>query len=456
MNILRISSTGFALAGLFTFAGSAQGAGFQINEQSARSTGRGNAVIATTDDPSAIWHNPAGLANVKGTAFEAGVTLIAPDNNYEGPGLSSTNPNFPNDPGFEQTLNSSPAFVPHVYGSYALSEMAVVGLGFYPSYGLGTEWENATRWVGRTQAEFTELRTFFFTPTVALKPTEWLNVAVGLQLVPATLVLEQTLGVTDPMDPNFAQVLLPAANSDELDGRFKLAASTFGVGATAGVQVKATENLRVGFVYRSAVNLDFSGDVDFTLPSNVPSSIATNFPDGTGNGEVTVPHTFGLGVGWVEKHWTLEAATQLTLWDSFEELRINFDSGRPSEFTAEVRDWSVVPMFRLGGEVRFGDFAGRAGVVYDFSPVPDETVEPGLPDGDRFNISAGAGYTFGAFSVDLSYLAVILSSRDIPEGEDGLVPPFNEIEEGRSAFNFPGRFTGGVQHLIAASLRVRI
>jgi long-chain fatty acid transport protein len=453
MNFLRISTVAGAMALLFSFAESARGAGFQINEQSARSTGRGNAVIATTDDPSAIWHNPAGLANVKGTAFEAGVTLIRPDNNYEGPGLISTNPNFPNDPAEEQTLNSSPAFVPHVYGSYALSEMAVVGLGFYPSYGLGTEWQNATRWVGRTQAEFTELRTFFFTPTVALKPVEWLNVAVGLQLVPATLVLEQTLGVTDPDDPGFGQVLLPASNPDELDGRFKLAASAFGVGATAGVQVKATENLRVGFVYRSAVNLDFDGDVDFSLPSNVPSVTAQNFPDGPGNGSVTVPHTFGLGVGWATETWTLEADTQLTLWDSFEELRINFDSGRPSDFTAEVRDWDVVPMFRLGGEVRLGDFAGRLGLVYDLSPIPDETIEPGLPDGDRFNIAAGAGYTFGAFSIDLSYLAVILSERNIPEEE---AEPFNTIEEGRTAFSLPGRFTGGVQHLIAASLRVRI
>ncbi|MEM1024685.1 MAG: outer membrane protein transport protein [Myxococcota bacterium] len=450
MNLIRHTITWGGLALLCTFASPAQGAGFQINEQSARSTGRGNAVIATTNDPSAIWHNPAGLANVKGTAFEAGVTLIAPGNGYEGPGLVSTNPS--GDP-VTGDLNSSPAFVPHVYGSYALSEMAVVGLGFYPSYGLGTEWEDGNRWVGRSQAEFTELRAFFFTPTVALKPVEWLNVAVGLQLVPATLVLEQTLGVTDGQDPSFGQILLPAADPSELDGRFKLAASAFGVGATAGIQVEATENLRLGFVYRSAVNLDFDGEVDFTLPSNVPSTTAANFPDGSGSGSVTVPHTFGLGVGWVEEHWTLEAATQLTLWDSFEELRINFDSGRPSAFTSEVREWNAVPMFRLGGEVRFGDFAGRAGVVYDLSPIPDETVEPGLPDGDRFNIAAGAGYTFGAFSVDLSYLAVILSSRDIPEEQ---AQPFNQVVEGQTAFSFPGRFTGGVQHLVAASLRVRI
>lgn len=428
-----------SVLGLF-LAGDAFAAGFQLNEQNARATGRASAVVATIDDASAIWHNPAGLTRTRGTEFMAGLSLIVVDNGYTGPGLPSTNPNFPND--VDEQLSRGPSPVPHVYVSRQLSERAWVGLGFYPSYGSGNDWEDPNNWVGRTQIEQIALRTFFFTPTVALKVTDWLSVGVGLQLVPASVKLEQTLG------DDVGNVLFPRVTPDGQDGRLEVYGDAFGVGATAGLTVELLEHLRLGFTYRSSVDLSFEGEADFDLPPNVPAEVRANFPDQTGNAELTVPHTFLWGVGWEMEDWVIDASVQLTLWDSYDELRLNFDTGRPRPFNASPRNWEVVPMLRLGGEYRLDQWAFRTGVAYDATPAPLETVEPGLPDGNRFNIAGGVGYDFGPVRFDLAYMAVILAGRDLDETDDD--------GELINVFPLRGEYTGGVQHVIAATLGVRI
>ncbi len=441
---MNMNNTRTAQVTLLVLLGSspAFGAGFQINEHSARATGRGSSVVATVDDPSAIWHNPAGLAEIDSLEIMLGTNVVIPDNGYNGPGFPTTNPSFPEDPG-DQTLDSSPTLVPYIFAAYPLSEKAVVGVGLYFPYGLGTFWEPDDNFIGRTQADETELRTFFTTPTVALKPVDWLNVAVGLQLVPATLRLSQALGTDD------GNLAFPSPTGDPLDeGRFELGASAFGVGATAGIIVRPPfdpiRNLHFGFNYRSAVTLNFNdGDADFSIPSNVPSTIAAAFPDQTGSGSVTLPHTFSMGLGWKEgTFWALEAGVQVTLWQSFDELAVDFDNPATPD-VAEPRDWNAVPLIRIGGEIfPIKPLAVRAGFVFDVTPQPDETVEPGLPDGTRFNFSVGLGYTFfKRFTLDVAYLGINLDDRTIPDD---------------SVFPLEGEFEGGYINFISTALTVRI
>lgn len=410
----------------------ALGAGFQLNEQAAPATARMSAVTATIKDPSAIWHNPAGITHTEGTEFLAGTSIIFVDNTYTGPGFQSTNPNFPDD--VTEELNSDPVFVPHVYAAQALSDRAYVGLGFYPSYGSGTSWVNGSEWAGRTQIEEIELRTFFFTPTVGLKISEDFRVAVGLQLVPASVFLAQTLG-----DDN-GEVLFPASGGDP-EGRLEVSGSAFGVGATVGIQGTLIEHLKLGFTYRSAVDLNFDGEARFTLPANVPAEVAQSFPDQGGTASITIPHSFNFGVGWEMDTWTVEFVTQLTLWDSFQELALNFETGRPVATDSAPRLWSVVPFFKLGGEYRLDALALRLGVGYDVTPTPDRTVEPGLPDGNRFLLSTGVGYDFGPVQLHATYMVLFLEGRELTD---------------ESLFPLRGRFEGGVVHLPALSLGVKI
>lgn len=420
-------SLGVLMAGLLIPSSPAFAAGFQINEHSALNTGMASSVVATVDDPSAIFHNPAGLTRIEGTEFQAGTSLIVPHGQYSGPGLPGTGGPVEN-----QDLVNDPVPVPYVYAARALSDKAYVGLGFYLPYGSGLEWRNPDQFVGRTQIRELSLRTFYFTPSVALKLNEMISVAVGVSLVPATLLLRRELGATDTQEP-----LFPSGSLVEVSG------TAFGVGANAGVQLTLIDYLKIGFTYKSAVDLSFSGEANFTVPSDAPLDIRSTFPDQTGTGDITIPHTFGLGIGWEQGPLTVEVGGQLTLWESYDELRLNFDAGLPTPSSASPRDWENVFLVRIGAEYRVGDLALRLGGGYDVSPVPQTTADFTLPDNDRIFYSAGAGYDFGPIRADLSYMGLWLQERELDASVNVNLPD-------------GGTFSGGFAHVMGLSLGVQI
>src|SRR5436305_9873002 len=72
----------------------ARAAGFAIFEQGARGMGFAGAYTAQASDPSAIFHNAAGIAFLKGKQFYFGGTLVHPTFTFTGddpfPGSSVT------------------------------------------------------------------------------------------------------------------------------------------------------------------------------------------------------------------------------------------------------------------------------------------------------------------------------------------------------------------------------
>lgn len=415
-----------ALAVAIALPSAAWAAGFQINEHNAKATSRAGAVAATVDDPSAIFYNPAGLASIKGTEVTLGVALIAPANDYTGIGY-----NNPTGAPVTQATETGMVPVPNIYIAREISPKAFFGVGFYAPYGLGIKW--ADDWVGRTVVQELSLRTFFFTPSIGLKLTDEVQVGVSVSLVPSTLYLRRALGDAS------GEALFP--NGGAGDGSVEMSASAFGVGANAGVQVKLIDNLRIGFSYRSAVGLDFAGNADFTLPEGFTSSIQSRFPDGGVTGQLTLPHSFALGIGWVDGPLTVEVTGNLTLWQSYDELRIGFDEGRPQPESVAPRDWKAAPTFRLGGEYEIEkNYFARLGFAYDITPVPDSTIDPTLPDNDRVIFSLGVGANFEPISVDVGYMGVIVLSRDAND-----------------SVNFAqGSYGGGLVSVIAASVGVSI
>jgi long-chain fatty acid transport protein len=408
--------------------------------------------VATVSDPSAIWHNPAGLANVEGTQFLVGGTLIVPEGKYNGIGIPSANTTGE---ALEWDASSTPVIVPNAYVSRALSSKAYVGFGFYLPYGLGLKWDcslpddpsdkcvdsNGVRrqFPGRTVVQEIALRTFFMTPTIALKLADWVSVAVGVSLVPATVYLKRVLGSTDN-----GQVLFPTSVYEK-EATVEVSGSAFGVGANAGVQITLIDHLKFGLAFRSAVDLSFSGDANFDLPADAPAEIRANFPDQTGSADLTLPHTFLFGVGWQEKEFVIEASAQLTLWGSYDELRLVFDTGRPTASSAAPRNWNAAPLIRLGGEYRIGlgDFSVpiRLGVAYDVTPVPESTIDPTLPDGSRIIGTVGSGFDMGVFYADIAYMMLWVLKRELTEPNENFAA---------------GTYGGTAVHLVSLSLGVRL
>src|SRR5580658_2619168 len=58
--------------------------GFALPDQDAFATARGNAFVATADDPAAVYYNPAGITQLGGMQASLGAYGIVFDSTYKG------------------------------------------------------------------------------------------------------------------------------------------------------------------------------------------------------------------------------------------------------------------------------------------------------------------------------------------------------------------------------------
>src|SRR6202034_671819 len=61
------------------------GLGLALPDQDAFATARGNAFVATANDPSAVFYNPAGISQLEGANFSLGAYGLVYNDRYSGP-----------------------------------------------------------------------------------------------------------------------------------------------------------------------------------------------------------------------------------------------------------------------------------------------------------------------------------------------------------------------------------
>ncbi|HEY3914956.1 MAG TPA: hypothetical protein VGN61_10765, partial [Verrucomicrobiae bacterium] len=66
--------------------GTALGLGIALPDQDAFATARGNAFVATADDPAAVFYNPAGISQLSGMNLSIGAYGIAYGSTFKGDG----------------------------------------------------------------------------------------------------------------------------------------------------------------------------------------------------------------------------------------------------------------------------------------------------------------------------------------------------------------------------------
>src|ERR1043166_7337703 len=59
--------------------------GFRIPNQDAEATARGNAYVATADNPAALYYNPAGITQLEGINAQYGLHIISVNSDYHSP-----------------------------------------------------------------------------------------------------------------------------------------------------------------------------------------------------------------------------------------------------------------------------------------------------------------------------------------------------------------------------------
>lgn len=366
-------------------------AGFLIYEHGAAAMAMGGAFVAVANDPSAVFHNPAGIAFLKGTQLSVGTTLIASSS-------SLTLSNYP-DPSKREWKQADQLFYPSsFYLTRSLGDKVTVGFGFFSPYGLGAEWpkENPLRYLGYKD----DMKTFFFNPAVAVKLTDNLSLGFGVSYIHSTvkfwMVELENFGAYGKYD-------VPAV----LDG------SGNAFGFNAGLIYKS-EKGSVGINYRSHFNIKYSGELSLDT-SLVPAPLQKYVPaSDTGSTNFKFPGIFGFGFAInATQKLILSADLHLVTWSRFDKYVVDFSQVPDLEVAQYFSDSFLV---RGGAQYAFSRrFSLRAGIVYDQSPQPAATADPLLPDSDRVALTGGFGINLtGNLFLDLAYQYEMFSDRTAP------------------------------------------
>ena len=385
-----------AVAGLLLIAGTARANGFYIQEMSAAGMGQAGALVAAGGRPTSQFQNVANLSFSDGGHVEFSGTTYFIHGAVENPAGGVTNATTP-------TL-----FVPYFFGSYRVNEWLAIGLSEFTAFGLKMNWPSD--WEGRTLAIESSLETFTLNPNISFGPFKGFAIGVGFSAMHGSFRIFRglNLGQAAPGDT--------AANTVDLRG------AAWGFGANVGVMYQPVEWVRMGFAYRSGIKISADdGTVDF----DVGKAFASRFPDQRFKGSLTLPHLIFAGVRfWPREDLSLELDVQWVQWSSYNKLRFELSKGlvlgpgAKQMVLEETKGWKDAIQLRLGMEwVGFQKhLAVRLGFLWDQNPVPDQSLDPSLPDTERLMPCVGVGTQWAGFYVDVAYMPVFGLKRTATTG----------------------------------------
>ena len=346
--------------------------GIRLFDHDAFATARGDAFVATADNPSAIYYNPAGITQLKGQQVRGAVDVLKVDAEFDSSSLrdAATHNDFVPLPGFFYTYTPE---------DFPLS----FGIGYYVPFGLAMEWpENGPF---RTTTMRGELQYHTLNPVVAWQVTKALSIAVGPTVNYAYTDLRR--GIVSPGD------------------EFKFKGDDFAYGLTAGLLWQPAMKHSFGISYRSASTARFEGESTIT-PYPVPkqdASVNLPFPNIIIGGYSFRP----------TPHWNLEVDLDWTDWETINTPTLKQKTGNvalPLNFRSSFGvEAGVTRYFDNGWHI-------SAGYVYLQDSVPTESFNPLIPDQDLHVFSAGVGGVGGKqkkLSWDLTYQFTHGAGRDV-------------------------------------------
>jgi long-chain fatty acid transport protein len=409
--------------------------GFGVFTQGASGLGQANAVVAHSNGPSSLYFNPALLNDVPGRQIEVGTTLISADREIN------------LDSGGHENGKSDVNFPSTFYYTQQINDRVTAGLGVFFPFGLSNEWDND--YEGRYIGTSGDVLTVNFNPVVSFKVNDKLSLAAGIDV----LYIDATL--KSKVNQSAAYLIaqsqgapLPPLTAPLGDISQKFTADDWGLGYNLGALFKATDRISIGATYRSHIDVDPDGDVEF---SNVSPFLTTLFPDGNGDASLRLPAqaTAGLAVQ-VTEPLIIEVGARWEDWDSFDELEVNFDNpvfGQTSNISP--RNWHSTWTYNIGGKYRLNDtVALNVGYLYGESAVPGDTFEPIIPDTDAHLFTIGTDLTYGSWTVSGAFGLEHHEDRD---KNNSVGDPLGSLISGQSVGTANGTYQTDI-YLVALSV----
>jgi long-chain fatty acid transport protein len=346
---------------------------FRLPNQDPEAIARGNAFAATADNPSAIYYNPAGITQLEGQNFSAGIYLISAGDTFEGSGSASAKTKSEFQP------------VPQFYYVNAPKDFPLAfGVGVYVPYGLSLDWGNDNPFRKVTQNGAMLYATV--NPVVAWKITPELSVAIGPTINYSKVDFNQ--GVAAPND------------------QFHFVGDDYNFGFTAGARWQPIDMLAFGVNYRYSGPMDYKGHTTYTSTlatfSDVHTTGSLNFPQNVVGGisfRPTPNWNIEFDLDWTDWHVVKQAVFQNTALGPMITLPLNYQSSFMYEFGVTRK----LPK----------NYFVSAGYIYSENSSPNQFFDPLVPDSNLHLGNVGFGHKGQKWNWAISYTAAINPGRHV-------------------------------------------
>ena len=378
-------NTALVVTAMLLFASSVFGGGIEAPQQNARASGQAEAFAAQADDASAIFYNPSGLTQIRGTSATVGASVFIPDFAFH----SNT--------GQEQGQHLV-TVLPHLYAESDFgTERWRFGLGITNPFGLNENWGN--RGPLRTLIDDAQLLTVNFAPTVAYTVSDNFSVGVAANVYYGNLYETRNVILAAPPVP---------------EGRFHFRGDDYAFGVTPSMLWKINEQNTIGLVYRSPFKMSFDGNASVKtpgIPEFGPSDTHANF---------NFPQMATLAYAFRPvKPLKLEADVVWTDWNVVNSIKLYSADPHFNGVTFK-EDWKSGFGFRFGGQYDLTEnWALRAGYAFGQNAVPGSTFSPIVPDSNYHLFAVGVGYSSGDWSIDAAYQFIYREKRHISNSISG-------------------------------------
>jgi long-chain fatty acid transport protein len=369
--------------------------GTRLPDQDAFATGRGEAFTATANNPSAIYYNPAGIAQLEGNNLRLGIYAIDLDPSYKSPTTGQT---FDN----ENKLHA----VPELYYTYSKQDWPVTfGLGIYAPFGLGLEWSQSTGFRTVPGAIESSLTYMTFNPVMAIKLAPNLFIGGGVSANYAYAHLKQ--GLT------------PTPNTDD----FEFKGDGWAVGYNLGALWQPCEKVSIGATFRSSTMVNLEGHTTSEMNGVQPST------ESRANADFPFPLSAVFGISYrPTPKWNLEFDADYADWSTLGTVTIHQNSPPPILPLSDVPvafDWESSWYFEWGATRYFDNgWHFSAGYIFNENSVPDANYTPAVTDLDKHFFSVGVGRQSKKFDFDIAYQFGYGPTRNV-SGATGASAPAN-------------------------------
>ena len=359
-------------------ASSARANGMRLVSQDGFASARGEAFVATADNASAIYYNPAGLTQLGARELRTGIYGLYFDPTYQ---PLATSPKA----GTTYHIEKNYVAAPQIFLAFNSEQNRIAGgLGIYSPYGADIEWPQDTGF--RAVAISAKLTYIRFNPAVALKFSDSLSLGAGVTVDYGDIELDQGLLRTETPFRNY----------------FRFRGEAWDVGGNVGLLWKPCPQIAIGATWRSGSTMNFDGETEF---EQQPIIRRTKLP---AEAEFDFPWTASAGISWrPTTNWNVEVNADYTKWSSLDSVLIRQQSRPPFPVRQNIPvtlDWESSWIYSVGA-TRYFSHGWRlsAGYVFNESSVPDDYYSPLAADLDRHFFTVGVGKKGRRFDVDVMY-----------------------------------------------------